>query len=109
MDAAFTLDGFHHNSADLGVFFAEFDERWQVIGRSIEEARCEGEEILVENVLACGGKGGNGAAVEPIDEGNDFISFFSILVNGVLPGSLDSAFIGFGTGVGKENLLHTGF
>ena len=108
MDAAFPLDGFYHDGTDVGIFFTEFYKSRKIVGRCIEESFREGIEIFMKNFLSRGGEGGNGASVESVDEGDDDVSVFIILIDGIFPGAFDGAFIGFGTGIGKEDLLHTG-
>ena len=66
MDAAFALDRFYHDGADFRMGFAEFDEGIEVIGRCVEESFCQGEEVLMEYVLAGCSEGGDGTAVEAV-------------------------------------------
>lgn len=65
-----------------------------------------GEEVLMEYVLAGCSEGGDGTAVEAVDQGDDGGSVLAVLVDGVFSGSLDGAFIGFSAGVGEEYVLH---
>ena len=105
MDAAFALNHFHHDSADV-VFFAKLLHIVKIIGFGIDEAVDEGTEILMERVLAASRQGGNGPAMEAVLQGDDRIAAVTVLVMRIFPGRLDGTFVGFGTGVGEENFLH---
>ncbi len=109
MHAAFALDGFDHDGADFRMGFAEFDEGIEVIGGGVEEAGGKGEEVLVEDFLSVGGEGGDGAAVEAVDQGDDGGAVFAVFVDGVFAGAFDGTFVGFSAGVGEEYFFHAGF
>ena len=72
------------------------------------EAGGQGLEILVEVVLARGGQGGQGPAVEGVYQGDDGIAVRALLCGGILSRHLDGALVGLRAGVGEEDLLHAG-
>ena len=53
----------------------------QIVGAGVAEALREGEEVLVEHVLAGGGKGGEGAAVKGVAQGQDCLLYTSLYAN----------------------------
>ena len=63
---------------------------------------------MVEHLLAGGGQGGQGAAVEAVHQADDLIAALAVGVAAVLAGRLHGAFVGLGTGVGKEHLVKAG-
>ena len=65
------------------------------VGLGVAEALREGEEVLVEHVLAGGGKGGEGAAVKGVAQGQDGAAWPVLVVvylrASLMRPSLDSA------------------
>ena len=105
MDAAFALDHFHHDGTDV-IFFAEPLHIGKIIGFGIDEAVDEGAKVFMERVLAASRQGGNGPAVEAVLQGDDGVAAVAVFVVRILAGRLDGTFVGFGTGVREEDLLH---
>ena len=105
-DTALALNQLHHDGADivprLGL------QVLKIVGCSIAEALGEGEEIIVEHILAGSLQGSDGPAVEGLLQGNDSGSPLAVFIEAVLSGQLDHALIGFTAAVGKEDLVHTG-
>ena len=59
-----------------------------MVGVGVAEALGEGEEIVVEHLLAGGGQGGDGPAVEGVVQGENGAAALAVLVKAVLPGQL---------------------
>ena len=79
----------------------------KIIRFRIDEAVDEGTEVFMERVLAARRQGGNGPAVEAVLQGDDGIAAIAVFVVRILAGRLDGTFVGFGTGIREEDLLHT--
>ena len=60
----------------------------------------------MERILAASRQGRNGPAVEAVLQSNDCIAAVTVFVMGIFPSRFDGTFVGFGTGVGEEYLLH---
>ncbi len=70
------------------------------------EALREGEEVLVEHVLAGGGKGGEGAAVKGVAQGQDGAAAGAVLVVAVFAGQLEKPLVGLRARVAEEGRRH---
>ena len=62
----------------------------------------------MENILAGGGQGGKGAAMERVDQRQNFVAVGTIGGHTVFAGALDGAFVGFGTRVAEKHLVKPG-
>ncbi len=102
-DAALALDEFQHNGA--GVAVHQLLQRLDIPRRGVQEPLIEGAEIVVEHLLPGGGQGGDGAAMEAVDHRDDVVAVLAVMVYAVLAGGLDSALVGFSTGLPKKTLL----
>lgn len=98
--AAFALYHLHHNSADRIIHSGL--ECVKIVGGDVAEVSGEGAEILVENILAGGGQGGKGAAMERVDQRQNFVAVGTIGGHTVFAGALDGTFVGFGTRVAEN-------
>ena len=104
--AAFALYHLHHNSADRIIHSGL--ECVKIVGGDVAEVSGEGAEILVENILAGGGQGGKGAAMERVDQRQNFVAVGTIGGHTVFAGALDGTFVGFGTRVAEKHLVKPG-
>ena len=105
-DAALALDEFQHDGA--GVAVHQLLQRLDIPRRGVQEPLIEGAEIVVEHLLTGGGQGGDGAAMEAVDQGDDRGAVLAVVVHAVLAGGLDGALVGLGAGVAEEHLAHAG-
>ena len=94
---------FQHHGADGAI--QKGPDAFQVPGFGVEEALCQGKEILVEPFLPGGSQGGEGAAVEGVVQSDDLVSAPLLAV---LAGYLDSALVGLGAGVAEKGFRHAG-
>ena len=62
----------------------------------------------MEHLLTGGGQGGDGAAMEAVDQRDDRGAVLAVVVHAVLAGGLDGTLVGLGTGVAEEHLAHAG-
>ena len=90
-DAALSLYAFQQDRADGGI--QRLFERADIAGLRVAEPPREGVKIPVEPVLAGSRQGGHRAAVEGIDQRDDGRAAFSVMVEAVLAGQLDRAFV----------------
>ena len=104
--AALALDQLQHNGAGMAVH--QFPEALDVTGGGIDKALVEGAKVVVEHLLTGGGQGGNGAAMEAVDQRDHNIAALAVVVKAVLAGSLDGTLVGLGTGISKKHLVHAG-
>ena len=74
----------------------------------ILEALVEGAEVVVEHALSGGGQGGDGAAVEAVDQRDDIVAVGTVLVEAVLAGGLDGTLVGLCARIAEEYLAHPG-
>ena len=102
-DPALPLDQLQHHSAH--VMAGDLGDALHG-GLGVPEAVGEGEEIIVKDVLPCGGQGGDRPAVEGIFQGEDGPPPLPVLVKGPLSGQLDKALVGFSPGVCEEGGRH---
>ena len=86
----------------------QFPQRFDIPRRDVLEAFVEGAEVVVEHLLPGGGQSGKGAAMEAVDHRDDVVAVLAVMVYAVLAGGLDSALVGFSTGVTEEHLTHAG-
>ena len=76
--------------------------------RDILETVVERAEVLVEDLLTGGGQGGDGTAMEAVDQRDDRITALAVVVKAVFAGRLDGTLVGLGTRVAKEDFAHAG-
>ena len=62
----------------------------------------------MEHVLAGGGQGGDGPAMEGVLQGDDGASACAVFVIGILPAELNHTLVCLTAAVGKEGALHAG-
>ena len=62
--SALALNELKHNCADRLILGDKLSESVDIVGRNVHKALYKGEEVVVEHVLACCGKGGESSAVE---------------------------------------------
>ena len=105
-DAALALDEFQHDGA--GVAVHQLLQRLDIPRRGVQEPLIEGAEIVVEHLLTGGGQGGDGAAMEAVDQRDDRGAVLAVVVHAVLAGGLDGTLVSLGTGVAEEHLAHAG-
>ena len=106
MNAALALDGLDHDGD--GVFGAGVLEGLEIVKGGVGEAVGHGTEAYLTGIsgLAGRGHGTEGAAVEAFLCCYDVVAVGAVLLNAVLPGHLDHGFVGLGTGVLEEDLVH---
>ena len=106
--AAFALHRLEHQRGDVVLRQARF-KGGGVVGGNVGETFDEGEKMLVENVLAGGGKGGEGAAVEGVLQGENGVAAGTVAVAAVFARGFDGAFVGFGAAVAEKDAGKTAF
>ena len=104
--AALALDQLHHDGTH--VVPRRGLQGGKVVGVGIPEPLGEGEEIVVEHVLAGGRQGGDGAAVEGVVQSDDGGTAPAVLVEAVLSRQLNHALVGLAAAVGEEYAAHAG-
>lgn len=77
----------------------------EIVGLEVAETRQEWVEALADLGLSGGGHGADGAAVERLVEGDDFVSSGRLAE---ASGQLDQSVVGLGSGVGKEDFTGAG-
>ena len=106
-DAAFPLYTFNQYSRDLSAC-AERLQRIHVPGRDMRKAGSKGLIKLMVMLLAGGGQGRQGTAVEAVFQRYNDIAVRAFVFRSPLPGRLDCAFIGLGTGIPEKNAGEAG-
>ena len=107
IDTALALNALEQDARGIQIGHG-LGQRLDVVGLHMGKAGGQRGEILVEMILAGGGQGGQGAAMEGAEEGDDGVAVLALLRGGILTGHLDGALVAFGAGVGEEHLLHAG-
>ena len=62
----------------------------------------------MEALLTGGGQGGDGTAMEAVDQRDDRITALAVVVKAVFAGRLDGTLVGLGTRVAKKDFAHAG-
>ncbi len=107
--AALALDELEHYGGDALVALDKSAQRGAVVGLRVDKAGRQGLKELVILVLAGGGEGGYGAAVEAVFERHKLIApVRAVFIRGVCARALSGALVGLRAGVGEEDLLHAG-
>ncbi len=102
-DAAFALDGLAQDGDGGGGEGGA--DGVEVVELGVGEAGHEGLEALLVLGLARGGHGGEGAAMERVLHGDDFVAGRR---GAPLAGQLEEALVGLGAGVAEEDLAAEG-
>ena len=100
--------GAAHAGLGAGLLVHQLGQRFDVSRRGVDKAVVEGSEVVVEGVLAGGGQGGQGPAVEAVHQGDDLVPALAVVVKAVFPGCLDGALVGLGPRIAEEHLAHAG-
>ena len=93
-DTAFTLNAFNQD-AGHAVLADDLFQPFEVIRLRVDKARCQGEKVLVEHVLASCGERRKRTAVERVAERHDGVPLFAFLRCRIGACRLDGAFIRF--------------
>ena len=105
-DTALALHQLQQDGA--GVAVHQLGQGVDIPRRDILETVVERAEVLVEDLLTGGGQGGDGTAMEAVDQRDDRITALAVVVKAVFAGRLDGTLVGLGTRVAKEDFAHAG-
>ena len=102
--AAFALHAFQQNSADGGIH--GIFECADVASLHVAEAFGEGIKIPMKSLLAGRGQGGHRTAVEGVDQRDDRCTAFAVMIEAVLAGELNCAFVRLGPRIAQKCPAH---